>query len=210
MEKLSVLPTTIYKYTLPDEVYSSICNVINKVNFNTPNRDEEIFYGKSSYGKEISLHKQEEWSFLNTYLNPKLYEIALDIGYEYFEAIKVCLMWANKSELNQWHHGHQHPYSILSGIIYVEGEAGDTWFSRRNDYALENRMFNGLRNSPEDQIIYKHKPENKTMLVFPSMLMHSVTENISNIERKTISFNSYFDGKIGDIEKLCGLEIKLL
>lgn len=195
---------------LPDEVYNNICKLINEVDFNKPSRDNEISYGKSSYGKELSLHRQEKWSFLNAYLNPKLYEIAVDIGYEYFEAIKVCLMWANKSELNQWHHGHVHPYSILSGIIYVEAEAGDTWFSRRSDYALEGRMYNGLFNSPENQIIYKHKPENKTMLIFPSMLTHSVTENISDIARTTISFNSYFDGKIGSCEKLCGLEIKVL
>lgn len=210
MQKLKILPTTLYKYTLPDEVYNQICEQISTIDFtDIPNRNERPEHGKSSSGKK-SLHRKANWKFLTDYVNPELHNIATDVGYINFESIKISLMWANVSLSNQWHHTHKHPWSILSGIIYVQGNSGKTWFSRTNDYALENRMFNGLFQAPENQIIHKHSPEDKTMLIFPSMLAHSVSENLSSLPRITISFNSYFDGVVGDPCDLTGLELKLL
>jgi uncharacterized protein (TIGR02466 family) len=120
-------------------------------------------------------------------------------------------MWANKSTKGQWHHAHEHPWSILSGIIYLEGESGNTWFSRPSDYEL-NSCLNVFK--PEEEIksetIHVHEPVNKTMLILPSNLRHSVSENLSSKPRITISFNSFFDGSVGNESNLHGLKLKLL
>ena len=209
MEELNILPTTLYKYDIPDDIHTSILKELPYAGFETrEQRDGKPHYGKSAYGG-TSLHRQENWKFLCDFINPKVKEVATKVGYTWFEDIKVSLMWANVSNEGQWHHAHRHPWSILSGIIYIQGESGDTWFSSLNPYAMENRMFNGHHEGDGNQIIHKHKPVNQTMLIFPSMLLHSVSENESPIPRITISFNSYFDGTVGDEYHLSGLTLKL-
>ena len=209
MEELDILPTTLYKYNIPDDIHASILKELPSAGFSQRGqRNDKEHYGKSAYGK-TSLHRQDNWRFLCDFVNPKIKEVATAVGYTKFEDIKISLMWANISNQGQWHHSHMHPWSILSGIIYLQGESGDTWFSRVNPYALENRMFNGHHEAAGNHIIHVHKPINQTMLIFPSTLIHSVSENNSPIPRITLSFNSYFDGIVGDEHHLSGLTLKL-
>jgi uncharacterized protein (TIGR02466 family) len=211
MEKINILPTTLFKYDIPDNVYNSAMDALNKLDIDkAANRHGgQPHFGKSTYGKE-SLHRQSDWKLLCDFINPKLKEVAHEVGYSFFEDIKVCLMWANKSMERQWHHAHEHQWSIFSGIIYLEGESGNTWFSQPSSYSLEKRL---LITKEEDSLedIHIHEPVNKTMLIFPSLLRHSVSENFSTKPRTTISFNSFFDGSVGNEDgQLFGLKLKLL
>ncbi len=211
MERIDILPTTIFKYDIPDDIHKSIMDSIDKLDIDSvKNRESGApYYGKSTFGKE-SLHRQNDWKFLCDFINPKLKEVATEVKYTLFEDIKVCLMWANRSTENQWHHAHEHQWSILSGIIYLEGESGNTWFSEPNAYSLEKRLLVRKEEGPLETV-HVHEPVNKTMLIFPSLLRHSVSENFSTKPRTTISFNSFFDGKVGNEDELLyGLRLKLL
>lgn len=212
MEKINILPTTIYKYDIPNNIYDSTIKLIEKMNVdNSLNRGNEAHFGKSTFG-EKSLHRQNKWKFLCNFINPKLKEVANEVGYSHFEDIKVSLMWVNKSFEKQWHHAHEHPWSILSGIIYLEGESGNTWFSRRSDYSLGTRLtlFDKTGKEINEENIHVHEPINKTMIIFPSLLRHSVSENFSTKPRVTISFNSFFSGTISNETMLSGLTIEVL
>jgi hypothetical protein len=48
------------------------------------------------------------------------------------------------------------------------------------------------------------------MIIFPSSMIHSVDENMNKEEsRITISFNSFFNGTVGNPNKLAGFNLKL-
>lgn len=194
MKKVKILPMDLYKFKLPEKLYDSVkarCNQIPWSELDT--RDNAPHFGKS-YPHQGGLHDKEDWKDLTRWSQRKVDEVVKDLSYTQMEYLKINLMWANKSEHLQWHHPHTHPNSILSGIIYIQGEVGSTWFSRSSDYDIRARYDVIL---PDPQIIHKQKPENGTLLIFPSTLMHSVDENKSSQDRITMSFNTFFKGTIG-------------
>jgi uncharacterized protein (TIGR02466 family) len=210
-KKLEILPTTIYEYEIPDDIWEKILLLIPSVDFNEiQNRNKTPAHGKSSLGRK-SLHKEVSWKFLVDHIEDKLDETAKDIGYKWIEKLKISLMWANKSDMGQWHHRHNHPWSLLSGIIYLQGLSGRTWFSRKSDYCLPNAFFLGLKDEDQESfLIHKHEIKEKTMLIFPSTLEHSVDENLMSIPRISLSFNTFPSGEVGDIDNLCGLNLNVL
>jgi len=208
--KLKILPTTIYEFQLPDDCWEKLIEKIRKINPESLHRrDDKPHYGFSGSGI-ASLHRESEWHFLIDYIEKKLEEVKADIGFETIEKLKVSLMWANKSEMFEWHHAHEHPWSIISGIIYIQGFAGKTWFSRKSEYGLDFPVPLHISNAEEKQNIYKHEFKERTMVLFPSSLRHSVDENSTSLPRITISFNTFPAGSVGDVEKLAGIYLDVL
>jgi uncharacterized protein (TIGR02466 family) len=215
MKKLEILPSTLYEFDVPNDIYAKMLKNINDLDFqNEKNRGEgEIYYGVSTSG-ENSLHTNKKWFLIVDYINEQLKKVCEDVMYsKYASELKVCLMWCNKSEYMQWHHAHSHPCSILSGIIYISGTSGSTWFSKENPYALPKIFYPSKNidiNNQYFESIYKHKPKKQTMIIFPSSMIHSVDENMNKEEsRITISFNSFFNGTVGNPNKLAGFNLKL-
>lgn len=213
MKKLEILPTHLYEFELPDSLYKKLLKKVDSLDFNScKTRENKQYFGRC-YMENKGLNKEKDWQFLNTYVNQKLDEVSKDVRYDlYTETLKTTLMWVNKSDYMQWHHPHVHPWSILSGIIYLRGNAGQTWFSRSNEYELDRRFLSTCNDNTKPdglfEIIYKHKPKNKTMIIFPSMLKHSVDENTSEEPRITISFNSFFSGESGNLGCLTYIDFK--
>lgn len=194
MEKVEILPLILYKFKLPYKLHDSIKTRCNQIPWSeVPTRDDTPHFGKS-YPPKGGLHNSENWKDLTEWSQKKVDEVVKDLGYTQMEYLKINLMWANKSEYLQWHHPHIHANSILSGIVYIQGDTGSTWFSRPSDYDIRSRYDVRL---PNPEIIHKQKPENGTLLIFPSTLMHSVDENTSPQDRITMSFNTFFKGTIG-------------
>ena len=119
-------------------------------------------------------------------------------------------MWANRSERGQWHHRHRHPFSLLSGIIYLEGESGRTWFSTENMYKPSTLFASRTLYDTDFEDVYKHEAEAGTMIIFPSQLEHSVDDNMTTEPRHTISFNSFFNGTAGSPELLSAVTSNLV
>ena len=197
MKKVDILPLELYKFKLPKKLFESVrarCHAIPWDNVET--RDKKPHHGKS-YPYEGGLHENEDWLDLTKWAQKKVDAVVKDLDYRQMEQLKINLMWANRSEYLQWHHPHTHPNSILSGIIYIQGLSGATWFSRQSDYDIQNRYHVLL---PDDaRIIHKQEPEEGVLLIFPSTLYHSAEENMSAVDRITISFNTFFKGKIGTL-----------
>lgn len=196
MEKLDILPTTLYKFKLPDKLLEQTLNMCNNIPWNEQEtRGDKIYYGTSYTGESDSLHHAKGWTYLSEWFQKKVNEVKEDIKYTDMEDIRISQMWANRSTLLQWHHLHTHPNSVLSGILYIQGVSGKTWFVRKNNYDVSDKYMVLL---PDDgTIIHKIEPEKGTLLIFPSSLAHSVDENKSPIDRITISFNTFFKGKFG-------------
>lgn len=209
VEKLNILPLTLYEFKLPDDLFHALKQRINNIDeVDFTQRDQAPYYGRSILGDK-SLHANEGYKDLVNYIETCISTVKEEQNFDYIEKLKVCLLWANRSGTNQWHHGHRHPWSILSGIIYIQGNSGNTWFSREDDYSKIMRDWPVRNESKNSHIIYQHKPKEGHMVIFPSNLMHSVAENKDDKDRVTISFNTFPHGCVGDLKSLSGLTISV-
>ncbi len=134
----------------------------------------------------------------------KLAQTAYDNICEYFYGIMqvrenveiyITESWLNKTEKGQSHHRHWHPNSVLSAIVYIdgEGETGRTKFITSHYDMLEYSMReSNLYNSKSWSVT----PETGTMLVFPSNVEHMVEPYDSDKPRITLAFNTFVRGEI--------------
>jgi len=113
--------------------------------------------------------------------------------------------WIVKHGPNDFAQRHCHINSLISGVFYltVPDNSGDLKFSKGHHYtnlfnqnlAIDFESYDNtnaddwLINSVEGQII-----------LFPSFLEHSVTQNMSNQNRYSLAFNLYVKGDIGKDE----------
>ena len=209
LKKLKILPTEIYEISVPSNYTKKALELVKKEEWDKMhNREDKIWFGKSQKGFQ-TLHNKEEWQFLVNWIQQKVDAVHEAEGFKFCDQLKICLMWANKSEIGQWHEAHTHPWSILSGIIYLEGVSGRTWFSRQNDYLPGNPIRLGIEKDDRLHKIHKHPLKAGTGLIFPSSLTHSVDANDSPIPRYSLAFNTFPTGTVGEVEALAGLNLKV-
>jgi uncharacterized protein (TIGR02466 family) len=109
--------------------------------------------------------------------------------------IYITESWLNKTEKGQVHHRHWHPNSILSGIVYLQGDPT----SGRTSFITS--QFDTLEYTIEESNLYNSRtwsvdPEVGSMLVFPSNVEHLVEEYLGEEPRITMSFNTFIRGDI--------------
>jgi len=106
---------------------------------------------------------------------------------EYSEA------WFIVNEKNNYNVPHIHQNSFLSGVFYLQtyDNTGDIVFhhhAKNIDYHKQpNDAFKNYE--PHNSEIWKITPQNGDLIVFPSFLYHSVSENKSEDLRIILSFN---------------------
>ena len=102
-------------------------------------------------------------------------------------------IWLNVNKHKDMNMPHIHPKSICSGVFYVEvfKNSGDLVFENPNDLQLfledsvkEYNIYNSC--------IWRLKPLNNNLVLFPSWMKHYVDMNLSNKDRISISFNLNF------------------
>jgi uncharacterized protein (TIGR02466 family) len=138
-------------------------------------------------------------------------ECVNQVGSEYnytCERFSITMMWGNKSPVGGWHHTHSHPFSVMSGIYYVNDSEAHTWFSLFDHFST---TVDPLSLCPQTRdIIHKQPSEKGKLVVFPSHLMHSVDEHKGEDEcRYTISFNTFPSGAVGRMNSLAGAVVEI-
>jgi uncharacterized protein (TIGR02466 family) len=109
--------------------------------------------------------------------------------------IYITESWFNKTIRGQSHHRHCHPNSIVSGIVYLEGDldSGTTvFYNNRYDVVEYDTVESNLFNSRTWGI----RPRNGTIVLFPSGTEHFVEEYHGDDPRVTLSFNTFIRGEI--------------
>lgn len=213
MNKLYILPQYIYSFQASTKLVDDTLSLLKN--------EEEEYVKNSGNFHSTNLSDRKEFRKLKKWFNKCLRECLVDLNTDqHISDVKVCLMWGNKSNYNQWHHTHTHPQSILSGILYLTDNDSRTWFSIRNIWTnfSNNTEEKWPRNFPsvfagEDKaikstlysnndVIHKEQTKSGHLVIFPSHLIHSVDENLSEHPRYSVSFNSFFSGQVGDTSSL--------
>jgi|TARA_R110002020_G_scaffold219622_2_gene427517 uncharacterized protein (TIGR02466 family) len=110
----------------------------------------------------------------------------------------ITQSWCNYNSGGDKHHAHHHPNSLVSGVFFIQGNETPIEFSR------EKKLFPMQLNHKSFDIYnaqtYSINMDAGKLFLFPSSLIHSVKENISNTQRISLSFNTFAKGEFGKQE----------
>lgn len=111
--------------------------------------------------------------------------------------IYITQNWLNYNKKGTIHHKHNHPNSIISGTLCLQGEAPVQFSIDNTKYLLDlNYKTTNMLNMMRQQFEVKKG----TVYFFPSILTHEVLENTNEEERISLSFNTFVKGNIGSEE----------
>lgn len=123
----------------------------------------------------------------------------------------ITISWLNYNKKKEYHHQHSHGNSIFSGVYYVDSTEDDT-ISFVNPNKSTTCNPSNIDIMPEESTYWNSlhwwlpTPQNR-LLLFPSPLEHLVMPNQNDHVRKSIAFNTFFKGTIGDVFKLTELKL---
>jgi uncharacterized protein (TIGR02466 family) len=116
----------------------------------------------------------------------------------------ITQSWLNYTETNQYHHKHQHPNSLVSGVFYVNcHEELDKIKFFKDGYKTivpEIKDWN-LYNSESWWFTVK----TGDIILFPSSLTHMVENKEGTNTRISLAFNVFIKGNIGNNKSLTEL-----
>ena len=111
----------------------------------------------------------------------------------------VTQSWLNYTEKNQFHHRHEHPNSIISGVLYFDSDEDNDkikFFSKIRyeeiKPEIDENKFN-LWNSGSWWFAVK----TGQLTMFPSSTTHQVDVKKGNNTRVSLAFNTFYKGTLG-------------
>ena len=136
---------------------------------------------------DMIIEENDEVKKLVDRLNEKMYTICEDVG---LHPVQLYDVWANVNPPGVANQLHAHIPSIFSGVYYLDAEKGqgDIVFER-DDGGQTCLPVLVKEPSPFNQKSITYKSETDLCYIFPGWFKHKVTENTSNKDRISISFN---------------------
>ena len=121
--------------------------------------------------------------------------------------IYITQSWLNYTEANQYHHKHEHPNSVVSGVLYFDSDIKNDkiLFSHTKGYQqispeIDNPKYN-LWNSGT----WFFPVETGDLFMFPSSTTHQVETKKGNNTRISLAFNTFYKGSVGSNTELTEL-----
>jgi uncharacterized protein (TIGR02466 family) len=122
--------------------------------------------------------------------------------------LQITQSWLTQTSKGQSHHTHTHPNSVVSGVLYINLAPLDGISFFRNEDAqwyelikMEENYYNASRYFVQTAI--------GEIILFPSHIRHGVHTVSEDIQRVSLSFNTFFSGEIGKEEFASALRISL-
>lgn len=116
----------------------------------------------------------------------------------------VTQSWINYTGKGQFHHKHAHPNSFISGVLYLNADiTKDKIYFYKDEYRMidvEAKEWN-LSNSKS----WWFEVGTGKLVMFPSSLTHMVQTVDHEETRISLSFNTFFKGKLGVSDSLTEL-----
>jgi uncharacterized protein (TIGR02466 family) len=195
-----IFPTPVYFSKLDRELNKKELSLVdkskldcNKNDGNITSNDNYILNHKlfSSLKEELDLRVQD-------YFNKVLSTTDATTPY-------ITQSWLNYTETNQFHHKHEHPNSLVSGVFYVNchEEFDRITFFKKDSYQI-------IKPETKDWNLYNSSSwwfpvKTGDIILFPSSLTHMVESKKGDNTRISLAFNVFIKGTIGKNNKLTEL-----
>ena len=117
----------------------------------------------------------------------------------------ITQSWLNYTETNQYHHKHQHPNSVISGVLYFNSDIKNDKiiFSHPTVYQQIKPNIDKFNIWNSDTWFFPVKTGN--LFMFPSSTTHQVETKQGNNTRISLAFNVFIKGSIGSNKDLTEL-----
>ena len=118
----------------------------------------------------------------------------------------ITQSWLNYTETNQYHHKHEHPNSLVSGVFYVNCHEE---FDKIKFFKSEYKT---IKPEIKDWNLYNSESwwftvKTGDIILFPSSLTHMVENKEGTNTRISLAFNVFIKGTIGNNKSLTELII---
>lgn len=111
-----------------------------------------------------------------------------------YDNFYITQSWINVNPPKSSHHSHKHKNSVLSGVLFLdtfEGCGNIQFYCPHSDKQLTPKI-KFVENNDLTWGHYYFTPSNNDLIIFPSYLEHSVSQNLSTYNRVSLSFNTFF------------------
>lgn len=110
--------------------------------------------------------------------------------------LQITQSWLTLAGKGQSHHVHTHPNSVVSGVLYINLAPVDGISFYRNE---DNIWYELVRQQDNYYNANQYFVQTAVgdLLLFPSNVRHGVRPVTENVERVSLSFNTFFSGKLG-------------
>jgi len=151
--------------------------------------------------------EEKRFKSLKDELMKEFYLFASDVM-RYSNKFEITTSWFTKSITGQSSNSHNHNNCMYSAVLYLQTSenCGNIIFTSSDDkrYNLVKNDYN-LYNSTEWGV----KPVDGLLVIFPSEVHHSITENKSDTTRYSLAFNLVPTGLIGNFYTDSHMKIKV-
>jgi len=116
----------------------------------------------------------------------------------------ITQSWLNYTETKQYHHKHQHPNSLVSGVFYVNCH------EELDKIKFFNDGYKTIKPEIKDWNLYNSESwwftvKTGDIILFPSSLTHMVENKEGTNTRISLAFNVFIKGSIGNNKNLTEL-----
>jgi len=195
----SIFPTPIYISKLNRELTNKELSFIDKTRLdvyknegNTTSNDNYILNHKSFKDLKTDLDLKI-LDFFNKIISP-----ANNI------TPYITQSWLNYTETNQYHHKHQHPNSLVSGVFYINCDEQFDKIKFFNDkyqsIKLDIKEYNTWNSES-----WWFSVKTGDVILFPSSLTHMVETKQGDNTRISLAFNVFIKGTVGNNKNLTEL-----
>lgn len=110
---------------------------------------------------------------------------------------KITETWMTRTQHDQQMHDHTHPFSVYSGVLYLQDSEGSTHF-RIPTWLHEHwpQMVPGSLRHHTSYVNYTSPCRQGHLLIFPSHVKHGQTPYQAHDQRYSVAFNSFWAGEI--------------
>jgi len=118
--------------------------------------------------------------------------------------LRITQSWLNYTKPGEYHHKHEHPNSLVSGVFYIDAnEELDKIVFFKNKYEQ-------IDIRPKNWNMYNSKTwwfsvKTGKLILFPSSFTHCVESKQGDNLRVSLSFNTFPVGQIGENLDMTGL-----
>ncbi len=186
MKRLPVFTDWLYEFYAPYEILKLATDIAKEATYYEAPKNHTS-YPEQFFGDNFD--PVREW------LDSCLHMVKLDLRLE-CEFLKSSVCWTTLTNKGEWHHAHKHGVSFASGILYLSESNSQTWFSRESVWNPELTTIN-VHDSGTSTLFHKQPTTRGKLIIFPSRLLHSVTEHDLEEPRYSLSFNSFPCGQLG-------------
>ena len=202
-----IFPTTI----LVDSIDREFTNdeILSYLNADYESDHFSISTNSVQFTRSLNIIKEHNLKDLHDFILKKAYDYLS--AYEIKDKINLTIIrsWFVKSQPLSYGRKHNHPNSLLSGVLYLKTppNSGNLILhdSATSKFGSIELSFNNINNVNGAQISIP--PKEGMLIIFPSTLDHEISQNTCTEDRYSLSFDIWMNGNIGSSNTMTELTI---